>query len=78
MIIHIGSQIRQELRRQERTVAWFARNICCTRPHAYKIFEKDNIDIKLLMIICRVLKHDFFRDISEASRNKIDDSCVSH
>lgn len=75
-MIHIGNLIHQELRRQERTVAWFARKICCTRPHAYKIFEKDNIDIKLLIIVCRVLSHDFFQDISDAIRNNIDDNSV--
>jgi len=58
--------VREELRRQERTVAWFARRICCTRTNVYKIFSKDNVDIKMLMKMCEVLEHDFFHDISQA------------
>ncbi|MCM1317918.1 MAG: XRE family transcriptional regulator [Bacteroides sp.] len=60
----IGAMIRDELRRQERSVAWFARKICCSRTHAYKIFEKDNIDILLLARISRALGHNFFDDLS--------------
>ncbi len=77
MNVHIGSLIRKELDRQERTVAWFARKICCTRPHAYKIFEKDNLDVKLLMRISRVLRHDFLADISQSMCCQKDDGSVS-
>ncbi|MDE5644197.1 MAG: hypothetical protein K2L59_01025 [Muribaculaceae bacterium] len=66
MKIHIGHAIRDELRRQERSVAWFARQICCTRPHVYRIFEKENIDVAMLHRVCRVLDHDFFKDISDS------------
>lgn len=62
----IGQIIRNELIRQERTVTWFARKISCSRTNAYKIFNKDNIDIKLLALISRVLEHDFFSDISDS------------
>lgn len=78
MNLHIGSLIRNELDRQERTVAWFARKICCTRPHAYKIFEKDNLDVKLLIRISRVLHHDFLADISSALCCQNSDTSVSH
>lgn len=70
---HIGRSIRQELGRQERTVAWFARKICCSRTNVYKIFEKDNLDIKLLTRISRVLNHDFFQDISENARQECEE-----
>lgn len=76
MQIHIGMRIREELQLQERSVAWFARQICCTRQHAYKIFEKDNLDILLLAKICKVLNHDFFSDISSDMCNKKNDTCV--
>ena len=56
--------IHDELRRQERSVTWFARKICCSRTHAYKIFAKDNIDILLLARISRALDHNFFADLS--------------
>lgn len=66
MKYHIGEHIKKELNRQERTVVWLAKKICCSRTNVYKIFEKENLDINLLKQISRVLQHDFFRDISEA------------
>lgn len=65
MNIHVGNLIRNELRCQERSVTWFAQKICCTRTHVYKILEKDNIDIILLLRISQVLNHNFFEDISK-------------
>ncbi|MCD7969316.1 MAG: hypothetical protein LUF87_03065 [Alistipes sp.] len=64
--IHTGRLIRQTLTRQGRTVTWFASRLCCTRPNVYKIFRKQHIDTGLLWRICRILDHDFFRDLSSA------------
>ena len=44
---------------------WLSRTICHERSGIYKIFERDNIDIKLLVRISQVLDHDFFEDISK-------------
>lgn len=62
---HLGNEIKKELKKQERTVAWFARKICCTRTHVYRIFEKNNLDVSLLIKISQVLSHDFLKDLSE-------------
>ena len=43
--IHIGQLIACTLHEQGRTVTWFARQLCCTRPNVYKIFGKENINI---------------------------------
>ena len=59
-MIHIGQLIEQTLRGQGRTVTWFAGRLCCTRPNVYKIFKKDNIDLKLLVRISDILQVDFF------------------
>lgn len=67
----IGNMIKNVLLQQERTVAWLARSICCSRPNVYKIFEKDNIDINLLILISKALNHDFFMDISELIKDDI-------
>lgn len=75
MDFHVGRKIRKELRRQERTVAWFARKICCSRANAYKIFEKDNLDIKLLFNISKILGYNFFSDISEEMCKELRDTC---
>lgn len=74
MEIHIGRNIRNELIRQERTVTWFARKICCSRPNAYKIFEKDNLDVKLLFKISKILGYDFFADLSKEIRKESGDT----
>lgn len=64
--MHIGTLIRERLETDGHSVAWFARQICCTRTHVYKIFNKENIDTELLRRISRVLNHDFFADLSSS------------
>ena len=60
IMIHIGSLIEQELRRQERSVSWFARKLHCDRTNIYKIFKKQSIDTQLLEKISNILQHNFF------------------
>lgn len=59
--IHIGRLIETELHRQERSVAWFARNIYCNRTNVYHIFKRNSIDTDLLLRISCLLNHDFFK-----------------
>lgn len=68
-MLHAGQLIEQTLRKQGRSVTWFATRLCCTRPNVYKIFRKENIDIYLLWRISDILEHDFFHDLSLAYRN---------
>ena len=65
-MIHAGQLIERTLHEQGRTVTWFAGQLCCTRPNIYKIFRKENIDIRLLWRISYILGHDFFRDLSDS------------
>lgn len=58
--LHIGHEIQQELRRQERSVAWFARRLACDRTNVYRIFDKESLDTRLLMRISAILERDFF------------------
>lgn len=58
--LHIGHEIQQELRRQERSVAWFARRLACDRTNVYRIFDKESLDTRLLMRISTILMRDFF------------------
>jgi len=60
-MIHIGKLIEAELRRQERTVSWFARNLYCERTNIYDIFKRRSIDTGMLLRISVVLHHNFFR-----------------
>ena len=61
LMVHIGRLIEQELRRQRRSVSWFARELYCDRTNVYKLFHKESIDTMLLYRISMVLSHDFFQ-----------------
>jgi hypothetical protein len=60
-IIHIGHLIEEQLRRDERSVSWLARQIPCTRNHIYKIFRKDSLDCALLLRISKIMQFNFFQ-----------------
>ena len=64
-MIHIGSLIEQELRRQDRSVTWFASELHCDRTNVYKVFKKKSIDTQLLENISVILLHNFFLDYAE-------------
>lgn len=59
--IHVGSLIKGELKRQERTITWFAHKLYCDRSNVYDIFRRKSIDTDLLLRISHVLNHDFFQ-----------------
>lgn len=61
----IGILIKEELERQERTVTWFAKKLNCHRVNVYDIFKRDNIDIKLLIQISKVLNKNFIRVLAD-------------
>ena len=63
--------IEDELRRQDKTVAWLARSICHERSSVYKIFSRKSVDVYLLLKISVLLNHDFFLDISSAINSRI-------
>lgn len=58
--LHIGCLIKEELVKQERTVSWFARKLCCDRSNVYKIFKRSTIDTELLLRISQIMHYDFF------------------
>ena len=58
--LHIGNLIKEELERQERTVAWLARKLCCDRTNVYKIFKRSTIDTELLLRVSQILNCNFF------------------
>lgn len=64
-MIHIGQAIKKEIKEQGRSVTWFAKKLCCHRSNVYKIFERDNIDVKMLQRICSILGKDFFSELRD-------------
>ena len=68
-MIHIGQLIEAELTRQEHTISWFAKKLCCDRTNVYSIFKRQSIDTELLLRISTTLHYDFFALYSQTLRN---------
>ena len=64
--IHIGHLIEKQLKKDERSVSWLARQIHCTRNHIYKIFQKSTVDCALLLRISKAMQFNFFQYYSQA------------
>ena len=68
----IGSLIKEELERQERSISWFARKLSCDRSNVYRLFQKESIDTNLLVRISVILGRDFFSELSENVKEKLE------
>lgn len=66
--LHIGKMIRQELEKQGRKMSWFAAQIHCDRTNAYRILQRKNMDLELLIRISQVLEHNFVADVARSVR----------
>lgn len=71
--IHLGNMIKRELKSQGRSVSWLARTIKMERSSIYKIFERNSLDVALLIKISIVMDHDFFKDISQKMHDHYED-----
>lgn len=67
--LHIGQMIKNVIETKGIKVSWLAQMLCCSRSNIYKIYEKDNIDVKLLIKISQLLDYDFLAKISEMMKN---------
>ena len=47
--LKIGQRIRDELKRQGRTVSWLVRQLCMERTSLCYIFRQNSIDMELLL-----------------------------
>lgn len=59
--IHIGNLIREQLRKDQRSVSWLSREIHCSRNHLYKVFRKPSLDADLLLRISKSVQFNFFQ-----------------
>ena len=71
--VHLGTMVKRELKDQGRSVVWLARTINMERSSIYKIFERNSIDVGLLIRISLVMNHDFFLDVSTLIRENYDE-----
>ena len=58
---HIGHLIKEELERQERTVAWLARKMHYSRQNIYHLFQSQWIATDILMKISDIMDCNFFK-----------------
>lgn len=72
MAIHIGKTVEYVLRKQGRSITWFAQQICCERTNVYSIFHRASIDTELLMRISKILSYDFFEEYHKDIQNALE------
>ena len=63
---HIGQLIQAQLKADQRSVGWLAREIGCSRNHLYKVFRKPSLDGELLLRISMAMNFNFFQYYSAA------------
>ena len=59
--IHIGQLIREQLKADQRSASWLAREIGCSRNHLYQVFRKSSLDGELLLCISLAMNFNFFQ-----------------
>ncbi len=64
-IIHIGHSIKEELRRQGRSVTWLSCQLGTHRKTIYRIFNSYSIDTQTLFRISKLLGRNFFEEYSK-------------
>ena len=70
--LHIGNLIKEELKRQDRSIAWLSRKVFCDRSNLSRILQNQYVDINLLYRISKILKYNFFQQLSEKVRQDIE------
>lgn len=60
--IDIGSLIKEKVKERGISINDFAKAIHCNRTNVYSIFGRNNIDIEQLLLISKVLEHDFLAE----------------
>lgn len=62
---HVGQKIVSVLKEDGRSIAWFAERMNSDRSNMYKILARPHLNSEFILRASRILKHDFFKDISE-------------
>ena len=69
--IHIGHLVQAQLKADQRSASWLAREIGCTRNHVYKIFSKSSLDSDLIFRISKAMNFNFFQYYTAAFLEKM-------
>jgi hypothetical protein len=68
--IHVGAIIKERLALERRSVSWFAAQMNCDRSNMYKLLSRAHLDTNFILRACKILDHDFFKDVSEILQNE--------
>lgn len=58
--MHIGNILKEQLKKDGKSVVWLARELGCHRTNVYNLFEKYSIDTQLLSRISIIMNFNFF------------------
>ena len=61
--LHIGHMVKSVFDESGLSVAEFARRIHCERTNVYKIFNRQSVDVEILVKISDALEHNFLEDV---------------
>jgi DNA-binding transcriptional MerR regulator len=67
--IHIGKAIEDRINEINMPKGEFAKKAGIPQQHVYRVFERDTIDIKKLIRVCRALDFNFFALFCEFKNN---------
>ena len=67
--IHVGTIIKKKIKEKGMKITDFAIALNCTRNNAYSIFDRENIDLKLLTTISKILDYNFLEEIQNNNSN---------
>lgn len=59
--MHIGKLIREQVEKQNKSVAWLAGQLSCSCADVHGIYESAAIDTDLLLRISLILHYNFFK-----------------
>lgn len=68
----IGKMIKNKVEEQGRSVHWLASKLSCHRSNIYDIFNRENIDVSLLVKISTILQYNFLKDIADSLDEELD------
>lgn len=66
---NIGHKIKEVLEAQNHSPLWLAERLERSKASVYDILKKDSINTRVLESICKILHHDFFEDLSMATKH---------
>lgn len=72
-MIDIGQRIHDVILHRQCNITLLAAELGCDRKSVYRLFDKQSIDIQLLMRLSIILRYDFIDEYHQELKNKMKD-----